>query len=963
LKLDQWKEISDLYLAALELPESKREAFLQKCIASDEIRHEVASLLANEGAGEVLLQSPALEVAARMLAKENHSDPSRSSIPMIGKTVSHYRIVDKIGQGGMGEVYQAKDLTLGRDVAIKVLPDEFARDADRVPRFEREAKLLASLNHPNIAAIYGLEQAEGKRFIVMELVEGETLAQRLSKGPLPVEEALGICREIAEGLEAAHEKGVIHRDLKPANIKVTPDGKVKVLDFGLAKAFAGEQSELNLSNSPTLSNAATQQGIILGTAAYMSPEQARGKPVDKRADIWAFGCVLFEMLTGHAAFSGKDVTDILAAVIRAEPEWANLPASLHWRLREILERCLEKEAKDRYHDISDVKSDIQRVLTDPSGVMVQPITTVEPRARLRTILPWVVVILGIIIAVVAVWKPKPTEPRQVMRSEYIVPEDQQLGSQAPTLAVSPDGKQFVYSTPKGLYVRSLDEFDAKLIIGTETNPVNPFFSPDGKWVGYYSLADNKLKKIAISGGAPVTLCDTSVVSGASWGTDDRIVYGNSLKDIDFVSANGGTPEVILKEAMSGNPQLLPDGKSVLFTSWTEPHTIVVQSLQSGERKELFAGHAARYISTGHIIYGVGNNLLAVPFDLNTLKVTGGPVTVVEGVWRAGYGYVPQYAVSDSGTLVYMPSRAAPVQLVWLDRKGKQVPIGVAQKISGQPSISPDGTKLALTIYSGNKPDIWIVDLLREAMTRLTFNESSRFPLWTRDGKRIIFRSGYLNQFKSAVYWKAADGTGSDDELIPVQNMMELIPSSWSSDGKTLLLMKIAASAVSGAELQCTIESLPLEGDRKLRPLLKEKYLRAFPYPEISPDGRWMAYQSSESGKLEIHVRPFPEVNKGKWQVSTSGGSLPLWSPNGKELFYRNGDTVTAVAVEAGMALKCGKPETLFQGKYSSWDIHPDGKRFLMMKEVGSKPGAAEGPRKINIVLNWTEELKRRVPAK
>lgn len=353
---DQWKEISDLYHAALELPESARAAYLQTCIASDNVRREVASLLAHENKGEALLRSPALEVAGRMMAKENHSDSPRSSTSMIGKTVSHYRIVAKIGQGGMGEVYQAKDLTLGRDVAIKVLPEEFARDTDRVARFQREAKLLASLNHPNIAAIYGLETSDTINFLVLELVEGETLANRIKTGPIPVGESLKLALQIAEALEAAHEKGIIHRDLKPANIIVTPEGKVKVLDFGLAKAFAGDQAELNLSNSPTLSNAITQQGVILGTAAYMSPEQARGKAVDKRSDIWALGCVLFEMLTGRAAFSGKDVTDILAAVIRAEPEWTNLPAGLHWRLREIIERCLEKEAKERYHDISDVKS-------------------------------------------------------------------------------------------------------------------------------------------------------------------------------------------------------------------------------------------------------------------------------------------------------------------------------------------------------------------------------------------------------------------------------------------------------------------------------------------------------------------------------------------------------------------------------------------------------------------------------
>jgi eukaryotic-like serine/threonine-protein kinase len=423
---------------------------------------------------------------------------------MIVKTLGHYEITSQLGRGGMGEVYQAKDLKLGRDVAIKVLPEEFAKDADRVARFQREATLLASLNHPNIAAIYGLEESGGTDFIVLELVEGETLADQLKRGPIPVEESLKLALQIAEALEAAHEKGIIHRDLKPGNIKVTPEGKVKVLDFGLAKAFAGEQADLNLSNSPTLSQAATQQGVILGTAAYMSPEQARGKAVDKRADIWAFGCVLFEMLTGRAAFSGKDVTDILAAVIRSEPEWNNLPSNLHWRLREVIERCLKKDAKDRYHDISDVKADIQRVLTDPSGVLVQPVTVLEARSRLRTMLPWIAaaLILGVIIAGVAVWKLKPSKPRQVVRFFYDLPEEQQFTDlNFEMLAVSADGKQFIYCTPGGLYLRSMNELETKLIIGTETIPTNPFFSPDGKWIGYRSAADGKLKKIAISGDA------------------------------------------------------------------------------------------------------------------------------------------------------------------------------------------------------------------------------------------------------------------------------------------------------------------------------------------------------------------------------------------------------------------------------------------------------------------------------
>jgi eukaryotic-like serine/threonine-protein kinase len=879
---------------------------------------------------------------------------------MIGKELGHYQITSQIGKGGMGEVYQAKDQKLGRDVAIKVLPEEFARDADRIARFQREAKLLASLNHANIAAIHGLEESGGTNFLVLELVEGETLADRIKAGPIPVEESLKLAFQIAEALEAAHEKGVIHRDLKPANIKVTPDGKVKVLDFGLAKAFAGEQTELNLSNSPTLSYAATQQGVILGTAAYMSPEQAKGKTVDKKTDIWAFGCVLYEMLTGQAAFQGEDVTEILAAVVKGGVNLDLLPANLTPRVREVLSRCLQKDLKRRYRDIGDVEFELEQVLANPSDTLAQPVMIAEHRNKLRTMLQWIAMalVLGAIIAGVAVWKLKPSEPRQVMRSEYSLPESQQLNNaDYPTLAVSPDGRQFVYVTAKGLYLRSVDEFDAKPINGTETSPAYPFFSPDGKWIGYYSLTDQKLKKIAINGGAPVTLCDVGVVVGASWGTDDKIVYAEYQKGIMSVSANGGAPELIVK-GEGYHPQLLPDGKFLLFTFGSAPpYKVFVQSLQSGKRKELFAGDKARYIPTGHIVYSLGNVLFAVPFDLKAFEVTGGQVPVIEGIWRNTPERTPQYAVSDAGTLIYVPGQTSGVAaskhtLVWVDRKGKEQPLSDTPNDYRSPRISPDGTKVALTIYAlSAKPDIWIWDLARETMTRLTFNETSRMPLWTLDGQRIAFESGRV------VYWKAADGTGEEEKLGSAPDR-ELSPYSWSSDGKTLVVEEALGA------YRWDIGSLSMEGDHKWISLLHEKYIEG--QPKISTDGRWMAYVSYESGKAEIYVRPFPEVNKGKWQVSNSGGVFPLWSRDSRELFYHSGDSMLAVAVQTEPTFKCGKPVPLFRWTYVaySWDVSPDGKRFLMVKDaVATGKPIAEAPRKINIVVNWFEELKQRVPVK
>jgi serine/threonine protein kinase len=681
-------------------------------------------------------------------------------MPEIGQNLSHYTLVGKIGKGGMGEVYQAKDQKLGRNVAIKVLPEEFARDTDRVSRFEREAKLLASLNHSNIAAIHGLEESDGTHFLVLELVEGNTLSDRIKAGPIPVEESLKLALQIAEALEAAHEKGVIHRDLKSANIKVTPDGKVKVLDFGLAKAFAGEHGEVNLSHSPTLSEAATMQGVILGTAGYMSPEQAKGKSVDKRADIWAFGVVLFEMLVGRQLFSGETVSETLAAVLMKDPDFSLLPPNLHPRIREMLTRCLEKDPKNRYSGISDARVDLQKVLAGSGDVFVPPFTVEEPREKSRRMLLWAsITVILIILAGTVVWKLRTPAPPRVIRFDYEVPEERQFGDLRMThLAVSPDGGRMVYAATEGLFLRTIDELDTRLVSGTK-NSTEPFFSPDGQWIGFYDVADGQLKKIPTSGGAPVVLCDAATTLGAGWYADGTIIYSDMAAGILRVSANGGVPELLVKqeELFLASPQLLPGGKTLLFghVKSNMECDIVVQSLESGERKILFPGATPRYLPTGHIVYGVENNLFAVPFDANTLETTGSPVSVIQGVFRVGPGNVPHYAVSDGGTLVYMPGGiglASQNVLVWADR-------------------------------------------------------------------------------------------------------------------------------------------------------------------------------------------------------------------DGKELFYRSGYTAMAVSVEADPIFRLGTPKKLFEKPYSAWDISPDGRRFLLVKEAESadKESTQRGLRRINVVVNWLEELKQRVP--
>ena len=648
-----------------------------------------------------------------------------------GTKLAHYEVLSAIGKGGMGEVWKAKDTKLGREVAIKTLPEEFAKEADRVARFRREAQLLASLNHPNIAAIHGFEEDNGTHFLVLELVEGDTLADRVKRGAIQVEESLKLALQIAEALEAAHEKGVIHRDLKPANVKVTDEGKVKVLDFGLAKAFAGDGSEVDISNSPTLSMQATQQGIILGTAAYMSPEQARGNAADLRSDIWAFGCVLFEMLTGRQTFEGATVSDIMAGVLAKEPIWSSLPANLHPRIRFLLESCLEKESKSRCQGIAEARAYIQKALAEPGVVLTQPVAGVV-QARQQSKLPWVAAVVLAIITGVAVWNLRSEpEPGAVGRFYHVLPEDQTFTRTGRTfVALSPDGSRMVYVANQQLYLRAMDTLESTLIPGTDEDPVAPFFSPDGQWIGYWSGADGQLKKIAVSGGAPVTLSDSDNPFGTPhWGNDGNIVWTQDERLLS-VSENGGTPELLIArpdDGAQGSPQILPGGSSVLFSlgnvttglGIATTGEVIVQSLDTEEQKVLFAGVHPTYISTGHIVYGLEGVLFAVPFDLNALEVTGGPVPLVEGVQAPS-----QYTVSDSGTLVYVPGAAGTGTdrtLALVDRRGTIELLNVPPKQYLSPRLSPDGQRLAVESVEDDGSVIWVYDLSgATAIEQLTF---------------------------------------------------------------------------------------------------------------------------------------------------------------------------------------------------------------------------------------------------
>ena len=887
---------------------------------------------------------------------------------LAGTRLGSYEIVALLGAGGMGEVYRAHDTRLGRDVAIKILPEAFAADVDRVARFQREAKTLAALNHPNIAAIYGLEQADGVHALVMELVEGEDLSQRIARGAIPLAEALPIGKQMADALEAAHEQGIVHRDLKPANIKVRADGTVKVLDFGLAKAMDPPASSPNMSRSPTITTPAmTHAGMILGTAAYMSPEQARGHVVDKRTDIWAFGCVLYEMLTRQRAFKGDDVSTTLAAVMMKEPDWGALPATMPVGLRRLLTRCLAKDAKARMRDIGEARQQIEALVAGASGLEAAPVETLSRRG-LSLPVAGLIAAMAAMITGVAVWTLKSSAPSGgaiVARVTVSLPPGVHFEDlQYPAVVLSPDGTQLAYVATRGgirqLYIRSMDNLELKAIAGTEDARA-PFFSPDGQWVGFF--AAGKLKKVSVTGSVLQTLWNAPFSMGGSWGPDNTIYFApTSISGVWKIPASGGTAQPITTldrrkgEVSHRWPQVLPGGKAVLFTVWTGPGfdemSIDVQSLDTGERHVLLTGGGTgRYVSTGHLVYTRGDALMAVPLDLARLKViSSAPVVLGETVYTGAQG--AQYTVSETGALAYVPgdSRRYERRLVWVDRHGGVDPLPAPVKAYGSPHLSPDGRRAAVEIWEGIV-GLWIYDLARATLTPLTSGGSSQQPTWTPDGKRIAYRAtrnGVRN-----VFWKAADGSGEEERLTTSDNMQT--PGSWSPDGAWLAFHEIAASS--------DIWVLRPEGDRTPQVFLSTPANER--NPRFSPDGRWLAYESEESGRAQIYVRPFPGPG-GISQISTEGGTEPVWSRDGRELFYLNGDKMMVVDIAARPTLLPGTPRLLFEGRYetsvtntSSYDVSLDGQRFLRAQPTESGQAATQ----IQVVINWQEELKRLVPMK
>jgi serine/threonine-protein kinase len=891
-----------------------------------------------------------------------------------GTALGHYEIAGLLGAGGMGEVYRARDTRLRREVAIKVLPDAFARDEHRLSRFEREARLLAALNHPNVMTLHGLERSGEAVFLVMELVPGKTLAERLLEMPMSVREALGALRQVAEALEAAHEKGVVHRDLKPANLKITPEGRVKVLDFGLAKALEADRRDGVDSEWST--NAMTAVGVALGTAAYMSPEQARGRPVDRRADVWAFGCVLYEALTGHRAFPGETAPDALAAVLDREPDWQRLPPDTPPIISRLLRRCLRKDPAQRLRDIGDARLEIEEALTGdadprPTGLTATALTP-GPEAWGRRVLPWAIAILAIAAgATLAARGPRGSgrQARHVAtRFSIVLPLEETLRSansyvESPSLAVSPDGGRLVYMGLRGtvgrLYLRAMDRIEATGLGGTEGAPRGPFFSPDGQWVGFFDGI--RMRKVPVTGGAAIDICNVPPVTrGASWGEDGVIVFAPSFSTgLWQVPSSGGTPQPLTQpDSAQGEiahlwPQVLPGPKAVLFTVWPgggfdEGHIAVLPAATGRPRRLGVRGAQARYAPSGHLLVARGGAILVAPFDLGRLEVTGEALPADETVLQSETTGAAHFDVSSTGTLAFMPSEAATGRrLVWVDRSGASRPTSGLRREFMSMRLSPDARAIAVEVGK----DVWIYDLQRDALRRLTRLGVSNCPVWSPDGSALAFTAVRRSELPH-LYRAPADGS-RDAERLGTDDSVQ-IPFAWSRAG----LAYGASPPVERGPEDWDVWLLPDPGNPVPRRVIREAFNQS--QPEASPDGRWLAYVSDESGRFEVYVRP-TGGGTGKWQVSADGGDEPRWSRSGGELFYREGDRVMTVEIERGRQLRASRPRALFRGPYlksygpdacPTYDVAPDG-RFLMV-EAGPETSGS----RIDIMLHWLDQLSK-----
>jgi serine/threonine-protein kinase len=1031
------ERVTAVFEAAVLLEPAERLSFVREACADDPaLQRQVESMLADVDQ-PVMIDRPVDEAIADLM---------RDDTPVVvGTQFGPYRVESLLGAGGMGAVYRATDTVLGRQVAIKILPTDVAADPEWVARFRREAQALAALNHPNIGAIYGFEALDGRTGsaigLVLELVEGATLAEKLIAGPLPVAETLAIAQQIAEALDAAHQRGVVHRDLKPGNIKVRDDGTVKVLDFGLATVAPSENADerrvdvarRDSSASPIITPAITTTGIILGTAAYMSPEQANGNAVTRTTDIWAFGCVLYEMLSGRVPFSGDSATDTLALIVRDEPDFGLLPSTTPQPIRALLRHCLHKDQRRRWPDAGSLRIAIEDARNAPTGVATRAELT-RPSNWRRTIVS-VFVVVAAALSPFGAWRLARQEPPRAVARVLVgvspasqIARTLELPNARPfrsAIALSPDGQSlaFIGALPDGpkdasrspaasvsvartrvrqLYLRRMDQLQATAIEGTEWAE-SPFFSPDGQWIGFWQAASDtlqsgELKKVPLAGGPIVTICRTALPAGFSWGPNGRIIFANHAGGgLWQVADAGGTPEALTTpdptngELSHRLPHVLPDGSAVLFTIQRSPGgwddtQIAVRSLATGEQKLLAEGGAdARYVTSGHVVYARLGTLLAQPFDATRLQVTGKPVGVIDGVmhdvnspFTIGNSGAAQFSVASNGTLAYLPGGAAPEGdyiPVWVDRSGVDIEVGIpSRSVAGRPRMSPDGRRIAFPVLEG----IGIFDLARKSFQILTSSAwgapairrvpERRFVTWHPDGERVTFTGA-----DDELYWIRADGSGEAERLTAsdanVRSSPQIqVPTSWSPDGRTLLFTQRLRSTAS---INRDIWTLTL-GDSApaARPFLVSAADESS--AELSPDGRYLAYESNQSGRSEVYVQPFPGSGRREL-VSTDGGGQPVWARNGRELFYRASGPgpmmrMMAVDVTLGHVFTAAKPRLLWEAMRAqypggtggrTYDVAPDGQRFLMIQQRDSAPQ----PPVTHVVLvqNWLEELKRLVP--
>jgi eukaryotic-like serine/threonine-protein kinase len=895
-----------------------------------------------------------------------------------GTRLGVYEVVAQIGAGGMGEVYRAHDTRLNRNVALKVLPEAFSRDMERMARFEREAKVLASLNHTNIAAIYGFEESGPIRALVMELVEGPTLADRILSGAIPLEEALPIAKQVADAVEYAHDKNVIHRDLKPANIKVTADGTVKVLDFGLAKAMSDDVAEINMANSPTLSMAATQAGIILGTAADMSPEQAKGKPVDRRADVWAFGVILYEMLTGKQLFEGETIADTLAHVITKDPSLDTLPATTPPAIRTLLRRCLDRNLKRRLVHIGEARILLEDVISGVAPVAPDSIPSANVPSEANRWIPWAACALAVaLLAIVSFVHFREVAPLlPSLRFDIPPPEKTALAM----FKLSPNGRYAALVAAQGgsnqLWVRSLDSAEARLLPGTD-DAAYPFWSPDSSYIGFF--ARGKLKKISLNGGPAQSICDAPGGRGASWNRDGIIIFAPKISSGLFrVPGTGGTPEAVTKVTTPGVsdgqrfPEFISGGNQFTFfyqTEQPESFGIYVGSLDGkppvrispDASNAIYAASSANGRS-GYLLFVRENTLLAQPFDPAGLRLTGEAIPIAESVsfsTTAGNG---AFSAAENGLLAYRTGAASGVrEWVWMDRQGRRLSAVTKPAVITSGAMSPDEKTLAYEIFEPNgSSDLWLQDLSRGAASRFTFEPRiSSFPVWSPDGSQIAFSLRPTAGVSFVIARKPVSGNGKQEVLLPVR--VNGYPWDWTPDGKFIVYSD------TGETTNYDLWLLPLAGDHKPISLLQTKFNET--RAQFSPDGQWVAYVSDESGKLEVYVQPMPATG-GKWQVSTSGGDQPPWRKDGKELYYLAADgKLTAVPVKtiasSSSNFEIGPPQPLFPvpdivgsgGITSRYSYQPsaDGKRFLVDVPAGGE-GVAQPP--ITMTLNWQATLKK-----